>query len=201
MKHLERIRVRAATHRAALATTALIVAALVLPTSGDAQSRRDAPLYKNANAPVEQRVEDLLSRMTQEEKIAQITTVWTRKNAVLTSPTGNFDPAKAKQLYPNGIGQFARPQDLQEAGTPAQAPYRDEKQTVTLVNAIQKWSIEGTRLGIPTLFHEEGLHGFAARGATHFPQAIGLASTWPLATGSVSPWKPRTAATPSSPTR
>src|SRR5262245_34126080 len=139
MKHLERIRVRAAMHRATLATTALIVAALALPTAADAQARREVPLYKNASAPVDQRVEDLLSRMTQEEKIAQITTVWTRKNAVLTAPNGNFVPAKAKQLYPNGIGQFARPQDLQEAGTPAQTPYRDEKQTVTLVNAIQKW--------------------------------------------------------------
>ena len=178
MKHLERIRVRVAAHRAALATTAVMLAALALPTASDAQARRDTPLYKNPSVPVEQRVEDLLSRMTQEEKIAQITTVWTRKNAVLTAPNGNFDPAKAKQLYPAGIGQFARPQDLQEAGTPAQTPYRDEKQTVTLVNAIQKWSIESTRLGIPTLFHEEGLHGFAARGATHFPQAIGLASTW-----------------------
>ena len=178
MKHLERIRVRAATHRAALATTALMVAALILPTAGDAQTRKDTPVYKNPAAPIEQRVEDLLSRMTQEEKIAQITTVWTRKNAVLTSPTGDFDPAKAKQLYPAGIGQFARPQDLQDAGTPAQAKYRDEKQTITLVNAIQKWSIENTRLGIPTLFHEEGLHGYAARGATHFPMSIALASTW-----------------------
>src|SRR5689334_21565694 len=142
MKHLARTRVRTASHRAALATTALMLAALALPTASEAQARRDTPLYKNPSAPVEQRVEDLLSRMTQEEKIAQITTVWTRKNAVLTAPNGNFDPAKAKQLYPAGIGQWARPQDLQEAGTPAQTPYRDEKQTVTLVNAIQKWSIE-----------------------------------------------------------
>src|SRR5262245_56342613 len=112
MKHLERIRVRAAT--------VLIVAALSLPAASNAQTRKDVPLYKNAAAPVEQRVEDLLARMTQEEKIAQITTVWTRKNALLTAPSGDFVPAKAKQLYPNGIGQFARPQDLQDAGTPAQ---------------------------------------------------------------------------------
>ncbi len=49
---------------------------------------------------------------------------------------------------------------------------------MALVNAIQRWSIQETRLGIPTLFHEEGLHGYAARGATHFPQAIALASSW-----------------------
>ncbi|MEJ1961425.1 MAG: glycoside hydrolase family 3 N-terminal domain-containing protein [Gammaproteobacteria bacterium] len=172
MKHLERGRVRVAHIRAVFAITALAAVAL----SG-AQARKDLPVYKNAAAPMEQRVEDLLSRMTQDEKIAQITTVWTKKNDVLTA-AGNFDPAKAKQLYPAGIGHFARPSDLQGAGTPAQTPYRDEKQTVTLVNAIQKWSIESTRLGIPTLFHEEGLHGYAARGATHFPQSIALASSW-----------------------
>src|SRR5215510_11074334 len=116
MKHLERIRVRAAMHHAALAITALMAAAFVLPTAVEAQARKDTPVYKNSAAPVEQRVEDLLARMTQEEKIAQITTIWTRKNALLTSPTGDFDPAKAKQLYPAGIGQFARPQDLQDAG-------------------------------------------------------------------------------------
>src|SRR5262245_9565872 len=178
MKHLERTSVRMTRYRPAFTAAALVAIALTLPAAADAQSRRETPVYKNPAAPIEQRVEDLLSRMTQEEKIAQVTTVGTRKNEVLTAPNGNFDPAKASKLYPAGIGHWARPQDLQNAGTPAQTPYRDEKQTVTLVNAIQKWSIESTRLGIPTLFHEEGLHGFAARGATHFPQAIALASTW-----------------------
>ncbi len=42
----------------------------------------------------------------------------------------------------------------------------------------QKWAMEETRLGIPILFHEESLHGFAAKDATAFPQSIGLASTW-----------------------
>jgi beta-glucosidase len=172
MKHLERRPARVAAIRVALAVAALVAAA-----TSAAQAGKDSPVYKNPAAPIEQRVEDLLSRMTQDEKIAQITTVWTRKNDVLTA-AGNFDPTKAGQLYPAGIGHFARPSDLQGAGTPAQTPYRDEKQTVTLVNAIQKWSIESTRLGIPTLFHEEGLHGYAARGATHFPQSIALASSW-----------------------
>ena len=96
----------------------MMVAILALPTAGNAQARKEAPLYKNPSAPVEQRVEDLLSRMTQDEKIAQITTVWTRKNALLTAPNGNFDAAKAKQLYPNGIGQFARPQIFRRRGRP-----------------------------------------------------------------------------------
>jgi beta-glucosidase len=170
MKHLERTRVR-------ISRAVLIAGALAVASAYGAQSQPGAPIYRNAKAPVEERVEDLLSRMTPEEKLAQITTIWTQKNTIFTS-SGEFDSAKAKQLYPAGIGHFARPSDLSGTGNPYKKPYRDEKQTVALVNAIQKWNVTNTRLGIPALFHEEGLHGYAARGATHFPQAIGLASTW-----------------------
>src|SRR3546814_6754016 len=57
-------------------------------------------------------------------------------------------------------------------------PGRDVAQTIRLVNAMQKWATTKTRLGIPILFHEEGLHGYAAPGATSFPIPIGLASSW-----------------------
>lgn len=144
--------------------------------SGQATELADAP-YKNPSLSVDERVEDLLSRMTLEEKIAQITTMWTAKVSVFDD-TGNFDPTKAAELYPDGIGHFARPNDLRGPGSPLEAPFRNERQTIELVNAIQKYEIENTRLGIPVLFHEEGLHGYAARGATSFPQAIALASSW-----------------------
>jgi beta-glucosidase len=138
---------------------------------------RDAPLYRDASAPVEQRVEDLLARMTLEEKIAQITTVWNRKQEIFT-PSNDFDPAKARRVFPAGIGHMARPSDLRGSGSPLEQPYRDARQTVALVNAIQHYAVKDTRLGIPVLFHEEGLHGYAARDATSFPQAIALASSW-----------------------
>jgi len=94
-------------------------------------------LYKDAKAPVEARVEDLLFRMSLEEKIAQITAVWNRKAPLLTS-SGEFDPAKARQLYPDGIGHFVRPSDLHGAGppTPYEKPFRDVRQTIALVNAV-----------------------------------------------------------------
>jgi beta-glucosidase len=149
----------------------LVVAALLCAPLASAQT------YKDPKAPLEQRIEDLLGRMTPEEKLAQITAVWTQKNTVLKA-NGEFDPVKAKQLYPNGIGHFTRPSDIQGKGGPFDTPFRDEKQTVDLINAIQRFSTKQTRLGIPTLFHEEGLHGYAARGATSFPQSIALASTW-----------------------
>ena len=155
----------------------LLAAALLMTAAASAQSRNERPVYKDPNAAVEQRVQDLLSRMTLEEKIAQITAVWTKKNELLDSK-GNFVPAAAKRLYPNGIGHFTRPSDRQQVGTAFATPYRDERETVELINAIQRDAIRNTRLGIPVLFHEEGLHGYAARGATHFPQSIALASSW-----------------------
>ena len=151
----------------------LLAIALLTATTLHAQQRA---LYRDPAAPIEQRVEDLLARMTQDEKIAQLTAIWTQKNQ-LFERDGRFDPAAARRLYPNGIGQFARPGDLQGPGNPFKTPYRDVRQTIELVNAIQRFA-RGTRLGIPVLFHEEGLHGYAARGATHFPQAIALASSW-----------------------
>ena len=151
----------------------LLAIGLLAATTLNAQERAS---YRNSAAPIEQRVEDLLARMTQEEKIAQITAIWTQKSQLLDR-NGQFDPAAARRLYPSGIGHFARPADLVGPGDPLKTPYRDVRQTIELVNAIQRYA-RSTRLGIPVLFHEEGLHGYAARGATHFPQAIALASTW-----------------------
>ncbi|WP_116807166.1 glycoside hydrolase family 3 N-terminal domain-containing protein [Steroidobacter cummioxidans] len=155
----------------------VLIASMLLAAGASAQSRNDRPLYKDPAAPVEQRVQDLLSRMTLEEKIAQITAVWTKKNELLDAK-GNFVPNAAQRLYPAGIGHFTRPSDRQEAGSPLQTPFRNERETVELINAIQRHATRSTRLGIPVLFHEEGLHGHQALGATHFPQAIALASSW-----------------------
>ncbi len=156
------------------------VCALLWPLMSLAATAADAPrpLYKDPAAPLEKRVEDLLARMTLAEKIAQITCIWDRKKQILDAK-GEFDLAKAKAGFPDGIGQVARPSDLKGSGDdPLQTPFRDARQTVALTNAIQHFSVENTRLGIPALFHEEGLHGYAARDATSFPQAIALASSW-----------------------
>ena len=163
------------TRIAVLAATLLVASGVQMGT--EAAESKGKPLYQDATAPVEQRVEDLLARMTLDEKIAQITTVWTKKSELFDAG-GNFDPAKARQLRPAGIGHFARPSDLTGGGNPNTEVFRDPKQTVALVNAIQRYQVKETRLGIPALFHEEGLHGYAARGATHFPQSLALASSW-----------------------
>ena len=135
------------------------------------------PIYKYPNAAIEARVDDLLSRMTLEEKVAQMQSVWDAKREVFDAKL-EFDPKKMLQKYPDGIGQFARPSDATGPASPRVVPRRDVRATIRLVNALQHYATEKTRLGIPLMFHEEGLHGFAAVGATSFPQAIALASSW-----------------------
>ena len=136
----------------------------------------DAP-YWDASLPVEQRVEDLLARMTLDEKVAQIITVWNSKNEI-QGAGDRFDPARASTRYPHGIGQIARPSDRLGPSSPREVPRRSIEDSIQYVIDAQRWAMENTRLGIPVLFHEESLHGFAAKDATSFPQSIGLASTW-----------------------
>jgi beta-glucosidase len=135
------------------------------------------PIYKNPRASLEARVEDLLSRMTLEEKVAQMQSIWEAKSEVFDAKL-ELDPKKMAQKFPNGIGQFARPSDATGPTSPRILPGRDARSTIRLVNALQHYAMQNTRLGIPIMFHEEGLHGYVAPGATSFPQAIALASSW-----------------------
>ena len=155
----------------------LLAASLLTAAGGAGAAPRSTPLYRDASAPVQARVEDLLARMSLEEKVAQLSCIWNRKQEILTA-AGDFDPVRARAAFPAGIGQVARPSDLHGSGDPYATPFRDARQTVALVNAIQHFAVEQTRLGIPVLFHEEGLHGYVARDATSFPQALALASSW-----------------------
>ncbi|HEV8215475.1 MAG TPA: glycoside hydrolase family 3 N-terminal domain-containing protein [Gemmatimonadaceae bacterium] len=139
---------------------ALVVAA---PASHLAAQR---PAYRDASLPIERRITDLLSRMTLEEKVAQMMCLWDQKK-LITNGDGGFDPARAPKWFRVGIGRIERPQDGHDARGEAE-----------FVNAIQRWVRDSTRLGIPVLFNEEALHGLEAAGATSFPQAIALASTW-----------------------
>src|ERR1017187_1143187 len=129
-----------------------------------------AELYRNATLPAAKRVKDLLSRMTLEEKAAQMMCVWQRKAETLVDADGKFELRKAKSAFKDGcgLGQVGRPSDAGKG--------QDARGTAELTNAIQKFFIENSRLGIPVIFHEECLHGHAAKDATSFPQPIGLAA-------------------------
>jgi beta-glucosidase len=163
---------------AMLLCTAAIGATAVGPITVHAKEAvASRPLYKDAKAPTDARVEDLLGRMTLEEKVAQTMTIWQQKPDIMDDKS-EFDPAKFDTKFPHGIGQFTRPSDDKGPASPRVSNWRDIEGTVRLVNAVQKHAVEKSRLGIPVLMHEEGLHGYAAKDATSFPQAIALASSW-----------------------
>jgi beta-glucosidase len=104
--------------------------------------------------------------MTLEEKIAQLEGVnW--EHTRLDDANHHFSPAQAQRLIANGIGEITRPGDR-----------RDAAGALEFANALQRFLVEQTRLGIPAMLHEEALHGLVAPGATSFPQAIALAATF-----------------------
>ena len=137
------------------------------------------PAYKNSRLEAAARVRDLLSRMTLEEKAAQMMCVWQEKATKLLDAEGDFDLKKATAAFKDGhgLGQVGRPSDSgSDPATPADG--KTPRGMAELTNAIQKFFRENTRLGIPVMFHEECLHGHAAKGGTSFPQPIGLGATF-----------------------
>src|SRR5688500_13826423 len=91
--------------------------ALVSALSGAATVlAQDAPLYRDRTRPVDERVRDLLARMTLEEKVAQTLAIWKLKEKV-TDEKGQFDPAAARAVLGQGIGQIARPTELRDKPT------------------------------------------------------------------------------------
>jgi beta-glucosidase len=135
--------------------------ALVTLTVVTLHARPQTPLYKDAAAKVEDRVADLLGRMTLEEKFWQLYMI----------PGDLDDPAND---YSHGVFGL-------QISDPAVPGMNDARSHADRINAIQKYFVEKTRLGIPIIPFEEALHGLKAPGATAFPQAIGLAAMWDVA--------------------
>jgi beta-glucosidase len=111
---------------------------------------------------VDERVADLLPRMTLEEKVGQIAPLGEGKTQII-DPTGTYTNESASAV-------LSRWWDPDLEFTPRKA--------AILRNGVQRYLKEKTRLGIPELFMGEALHGFMEYGSTSFPQALGLASTW-----------------------
>jgi beta-glucosidase len=155
-----------------LGLTALLALLVCGPIFLRSQAQ-DMPAYRNSKLPIEQRIADLLSRMTLEEKVAQMQGVWENQQFMRTPESrfvddqGAFEPAQAAILMKDGMGQMSRPSEG-----------RGPREMAEFTNTMQKWMKENTRLGIPVLFHDECLHGHVAIKGTSYPQPIGLASTW-----------------------
>jgi beta-glucosidase len=132
-------------------------------TAGQEKAPADdsVPKYRNPRLAIEDRVADLLSRMTLEEKVGQIAP--SREQLSVIDPTGTYTDETARAT----LASWDKP-DLEFP----------PKRAAILRNGIQRYMREKTRLGIPELFMGEALHGFMEYGSTSFPQAIGLASTW-----------------------
>lgn len=114
---------------------------------------------------IQKKAEEILSKMTLEEKIAQLGSIQSGKLV----EDGKFSREKARELLKNGIGQITRVAGYAE---------RNPEESVEIINEIQRFLKEETRLGIPAIIHEECLSGVMTKGATTFPQAIGMASTF-----------------------
>ncbi|MCP3995539.1 MAG: glycoside hydrolase family 3 protein, partial [bacterium] len=116
------------------------------------------------------RVAELVEKMTLDEKVAQLSCVArTPEAAWLMDAPPHDAAAELVRRHPDGIGQLGRPSQHLEPASAAR-----------LTTAVQQALSTKTRLGIPALFNEEGLHGHTAVGATIYPTAIALASTWDI---------------------
>ena len=121
--------------------------------------------YRDPTATVAERVRDLLDRMDLEEKTAQLGAIWFSEFVT----DDGFDEDAAARLLTHGIGQVTRI----GANTSLQP-----EASAAVMNRLQRVAMETTRLGIPIVIHEEAVGGYSARGATVFPQAIGLAASF-----------------------
>src|SRR5713101_6147143 len=138
-------------------------------------------VYENPKAPIERRIDDLLSQMTLEEKTCQTATLY----GVGRGRTGFEPPLKDElptpewknKIWKDGIANID--EHLNGIGPNGKGVYAtDIKKHVWAMNEVQRFFIEETRLGIPVDFTQEGLRGVAAYTATSFPSELGQGHTW-----------------------
>lgn len=135
-------------------------------------------LYKDPKRPINERVADLLARMTPEEKFAQMHAYWLvlsedgqhRERSDMSDEfAGTRVRTSLSERLMSGVGQITRP-----LGT----HIVDAVTGVRAANRLQKMLLEETRLGIPALLHEECLVGLLCKDATLFPSSLNYGSTW-----------------------
>jgi beta-glucosidase len=137
------------------------------------------PIYQDPNAAIQGRVRDLLNRMTIEEKVAQLESGCNYPDLPGTTPPSIFDKdrlneALVRKTLANGLGTYAFLDEFTSLVDGPVPSWTGAHQR----NLLQHWVMANTRLAIPIMFHGEALHGAVTKGATSFPQAVALGSTW-----------------------
>ncbi len=133
-------------------------------------------VYEDPQAPVDLRIQDLLSQMTLDEKTCQMATLYGYGRVLSDSlPV----PGWHHQIWKDGIANIDEQLNGVGGGRRRAAhliyPFRNHAEAI---NATQRWFVENTRLGIPVDFSNEGIHGLNHSKATPLPAPIGIGSTW-----------------------
>lgn len=149
----------------------VLVSLAVAFWTGASNAQDTAPAYKDASLPVNQRVQDLLGRMTLEEKARQLDMYFGAEDFLTADQKVDRTHAKADAVFDPQLAE-------KYLGNLGAGSIHDIYPHPQLYNAIQAWIIKSNRLGIPALFIEEGLHGYMAHDETVFPQSVNLATTW-----------------------
>ncbi|NJD11148.1 MAG: beta-glucosidase [Gemmatimonadetes bacterium] len=155
-------------HQRGAAAVLLMVGAACAPRLVGPEA---TPRYRDPAAPIETRVEDLLARMTLEEKVAQMEAISVGRDLDSLEAGGRVDrygPPGARLSFGGATG----------IGFGGQGGPRGRAETA---NRIQRYFAEKTRLGIPTLITDEALHGVATAGTTNYPTPLALAGTFDTA--------------------
>ncbi|MBZ5595545.1 MAG: glycoside hydrolase family 3 C-terminal domain-containing protein [Acidobacteriia bacterium] len=142
-----------------------------------AQARADVPVYLDAKRPVEERIVDLMSRMTLKEKVGQL-----NLPCVYVDELGKDIPSKMEACKKFAAGTYTR-----EIGPGCgfftladEILHKDARQQAEYFNELQKIALTETRLKIPLLEDEEGTHGAMMPGATIFPEGLAIGSSFDL---------------------
>lgn len=153
----------------------ILIGLFSLPDSGPQGMPPDKPLYQDPGQPLDKRVDDLLGRMTLEEKIGQMNMPCVYEDALGKTIAEKMEACKkfAEGTYIEGFGPgggfFTLPNTILHEGPRQQAGF---------LNGLQTIALKKTRLGIPLLLTEEGTHGLMCSGGTIFPEGPALGSAW-----------------------
>lgn len=154
--------------------------AALLLTLATLSAAAETPLYKRADAPVTDRVNDLLSRMTLEEKAGQLLCpmgweMYVKNEDGTVEISDKFREQNGGGMPVGSYWAVLRADPwTQKTLTTGLSP----RQSAEALNKLQQYAMDSTRLGIPILFAEELPHGHMAIGTTVFPTGLGMASTW-----------------------